>query len=136
MAVSGKVTIPVSCGELIDKITILEVKSENIKDQVKKQNIVRELAMLKELWQSLPHKSGDIETWTSQLRTVNRVLWDIEDEIRLKESRNEFDNGFIELARSVYINNDERAAIKYKINSALGSDIVEEKFYSDYAAKD
>ena len=136
MPVSGQAKIPVSYGELIDKITILEVKSENITDKIKNRNIARELAMLKDIWQSLPRESGDIETWTTQLKTVNRALWNIEDEIRLKERRKEFDDRFIELARSVYINNDERAAIKSKINAALGSDIVEVKSYSDYATKD
>ena len=124
--------VPVSVGELIDKITILEIKSERIKDEEKLENVKRELKLLRSV--RTKNKLGDanLEKHTAQLKDVNETLWDIEDRIRAKEGREDFDRGFIELARAVYINNDKRADLKREINLAVGSELVEEKSYAAY----
>ncbi len=124
--------VPVSPGELLDKITILRIKSERVRDAVKLDNIRRELALLEQTRsQSVPIGPA-LQAEEARLLQVNRELWDIEDRIREYESRQCFDAGFIELARSVYLRNDERAAIKHRINLQLGSIIVEEKSYQPY----
>ena len=123
---------PVSYGEVIDKITILEIKSERIGDPAKRANVGVELDMLNATWRESPVSRTDIAAERAQLRAVNEALWDIEDHIRLKEKAKAFDGEFIELARSVYIRNDERAAIKRAINEKLGSTLVEEKSYQSY----
>ena len=123
---------PVSYGELIDKITILEIKSARIGDQSKRANVGVELGMLNAIWAENPLSRIDISNERARLRAVNEALWDIEDHIRLKEKAKTFDAEFIELARSVYIRNDERAAVKRAINEKLGSTLVEEKSYQDY----
>ena len=125
--------VPISPGELIDKITILEIKSARMTDATKLHNVRTELTLLNETWQASGFsREADIgEEWT-QLREVNGQLWDIEDEIRDKERAGEFDARFIELARAVYVTNDERAAAKRRINTKLGSKLVEEKSYRDY----
>lgn len=123
---------PVSVGELIDKITILEIKSERIKDADKLVNIKHELKALRTVWTKNKPADVDLTTPTAQLKDVNETLWDIEDRIRAKESRGDFDQGFIEIARAVYINNDKRAQLKREINLAVGSDLVEEKSYQAY----
>ena len=128
----SQISVPVSYGELIDKITILEIKSERIGDSAKLANVRIELDLLNETWRADPASRIDIVTERSQLRAVNEALWDIEDRIRLKEKARAFDDEFVELARSVYIRNDERAAIKRVINQKLGSTLVEEKSYQDY----
>ena len=128
----SQISVPVSYGELIDKITILEIKSERIGDSAKLANVRIELDLLNETWRADPASRIDIATERSQLRAVNEALWDIEDRIRLKEKARAFDDEFVELARSVYIRNDERAAIKRVINQKLGSTLVEEKSYQDY----
>ena len=124
--------VPVSVGELIDKITILEIKSERIKDEEKLENVKRELKLLRSV--RTKNKLGDanLEKHTAQLKDGNETLWDIEDRIRAKEGREDFDRGFIELARAVYINNDKRADLKREINLAVGSELVEEKSYAAY----
>ncbi len=126
------VNIPISPGELLDKITILEIKTEQIRDEKKLQNVKKELKLLHQAWQQ--HVSGDdeISLLKQQLKKNNQHLWDIEDKIRIKESNKDFDREFIELARSVYIQNDKRAAIKREINEKLGAAIIEEKHYVDY----
>lgn len=126
---------PVSFGELIDKITILEIKSQRIDDAAKLANIRNELELLNATWGNAPASQTDISAERARLLAVNERLWDIEDEIRVKESAQEFDAAFIKLARSVYFENDERAAIKREINLKLGSQLVEEKSYKDYRAK-
>ncbi|WP_250625807.1 DUF6165 family protein [Pinirhizobacter soli] len=126
---------PVSFGELIDKITILEIKSQRIEDAGKLANVRNELELLNATWGNAPASHTDISTERARLLAVNERLWDIEDEIRVKESAQEFDAAFIKLARSVYFENDERAAIKREINLKLGSQLVEEKSYKDYRAK-
>lgn len=125
---------PVSYGELIDKITILEIKSRRIKDDAKLANIRNELELLIATWANDSASQTDIVDERAQLLEVNEALWDIEDAIRLKERAQAFDAQFIELARSVYVRNDERAAFKREINLKLGSDLVEEKSYEDYRA--
>ena len=127
--------IPMSIGELIDKITILEIKSERIQDAAKVENVNRELGLLEQTWQESTFSGHDISQQRQDLKKVNEELWEIEDNIRLKESAGAFDEEFIELARAVYITNDKRAAIKRQINEMLGSTIVEEKSYADYTRK-
>ena len=126
------IRVPVSYGELIDKITILEIKSERIGDPAKRANVGVELDLLNATWGGDPVSRTDIADERAKLRAVNEALWDIEDHIRIKEKVKAFDAKFIELARSVYIRNDERAAIKRAINEKLGSTLVEEKSYQDY----
>lgn len=127
---------PVSYGELIDKITILEIKSERISDEAKLVNVRRELELLEKTWAESPQAVHDISGERGELKKINEALWEIEDEIRLKEADADFGERFIELARSVYFTNDERAAVKRKINDRLGSEIVEEKSYADYRRKE
>lgn len=128
----SQISVPISYGELIDKITILEIKSERMRDAAKLANVRTELDLLVETWTANPASSRDIAVERDALKRVNEALWDIEDEIRLKEKAKAFDAGFIELARSVYIRNDERARVKRAINEKLGSTLVEEKSYQDY----
>lgn len=124
--------VPVSPGELIDKITILEIKSERMSDPAKLANVRTELALLTETWRSSAFANSDVSSEWSALKAINEKLWDIEDRIRDKERERAFDQEFIELARSVYVTNDERAAVKRAINVKLGSQIVEEKSYAKY----
>ena len=123
---------PVSYGELIDKLTILEIKSRRIADDAKLANVRNELDLLNATWAAHPASHTDISAERAQLRAVNQALWDIEDHIRVKEKAKAFDAEFVELARSVYFRNDERAAVKRAINEKLGSTLVEEKSYQDY----
>ncbi|MEO7066215.1 MAG: DUF6165 family protein [Rhodanobacter sp.] len=123
---------PVSYGELIDKITILEIKSRRITDADKLANVRNELELLSATWANNSASQTDISLERARLLAVNEALWDIEDKIRLKERAQEFDQAFIALARSVYVRNDERAAFKREINLKLGSELVEEKSYQDY----
>jgi len=122
--------IDISIGELIDKGTILSIKSEKFKDKEKRKNIIQEFELLKTAMEQIG--ITEESEYFKELKDVNMLLWDIEDKIRLKESRKEFDDGFIELARSVYLNNDKRSGIKRKINLKFGSEIIEEKEYVDY----
>jgi hypothetical protein len=126
------ISAPVSFGELIDKITILEIKSERMTDAAKLSNVRDELELLSALWQRDPASGTDISTERAELKRINEALWEIEDEIRLKERDRAFDARFIELARAVYHTNDKRAAVKRAINLKLGSRLVEEKSYQDY----
>lgn len=125
------INVPISPGELLDKITILEIKSRHIKDDTKLANVQTELKLLSDIWDKTS-PSSELDNLKQELRENNQALWDIEDKIRIKESNKEFDQVFIELARSVYIQNDKRAETKKKINLKLGSDIIEEKSYADY----
>src|SRR5574337_1505004 len=128
------ISTPVSFGELIDKITILEIKSEQIRDAAKLANVRAELDLLNATWAQHPASRTDILAERAELKRINQSLWDIEDEIRLKEKPQDFDARFIELARAVYFTNDKRAAVKRAINLKLGSQLVEEKSYQDYGA--
>ena len=129
---SADIRVPISPGELIDKITILEIKSVHITDAAKVANVRHELALLEATWRESLYSTGDIEAEWVALRGINQKLWDIEDRIRDKERARSFDRDFIELARAVYVTNDERAAVKRQINTKLGSKIVEEKSYAQY----
>ena len=128
------ILVPVSYGELIDKITILEIKSKQMTDPAKLANVRNELDQLNATWAAHPAAATDIADERARLLAVNETLWDIEDRIRLKEKAQAFDQVFIELARAVYFRNDERAAVKREINLKLGSQLVEEKSYQDYKA--
>jgi hypothetical protein len=125
----AELLVPISPGELIDKITILEIKSARMTDAAKLHNVRTELTLLNETWRASAFSTVDITAEWSGLRDVNAQLWDIEDRIRDKERESLFDSEFIELARAVYVTNDERAAIKRTINVKLGSVLVEEKSY-------
>jgi hypothetical protein len=128
------ISVPISYGELIDKITILEIKSAQMSDPSKLANVRAELDLLNKTWASDDASRTNIADARARLKSVNEDLWEIEDRIRLKEKARAFDIEFIELARSVYFRNDERAKIKREINLALGSKLVEEKSYQDYGA--
>jgi hypothetical protein len=128
----AELLVPVSPGELIDKITILEIKSQRMTDAAKLHNVRTELSLLSGTWQASPFSATDITVEWAGLRDVNGKLWDIEDRIRDKERDGLFDAEFIELARAVYFTNDERAALKKQINTKLGSALVEEKSYAAY----
>jgi len=126
------IEVEVSFGEFLDKIKILEIKSERIKDADKLVNINKELELLRTTWASNPKSKTDIGAELKILKSINEKLWSIEDDIRDKERNKNFDPQFIELARAVYFANDERARIKRIINEKLGSNLIEEKSYSDY----
>ena len=128
----AELLVPISPGELIDKITILEIKSQRMTDAAKLQNVRAELALLTETWEASHFSATDIGAERAGLRDLNSRLWDIEDRIRDHERERRFDAGFIELARAVYVTNDARAEIKRQINTKLGSVLVEEKSYAAY----
>ena len=126
---SSTILAPISIGELIDKITILEIKQIYMTG-IKLKNINKEMKLLKNILQD---KNLEINNdLIKNLKKVNKKLWEIEDNIRIKESNQEFDEEFIKLARSVYIENDKRASIKKEINQKYNSDLVEEKSYKNY----
>ena len=118
---------------MLDKITILEIKSVRISDQSKVLNVRKELSLLDDLWSQHVTEDEELITMRRELKTINEKLWDIEDDIRDEERNNRFAERFIELARLVYITNDKRADVKKQINLHLGSDIVEEKSYQQYS---
>ena len=126
-----KIKIPVSAGELVDKITILKIKKKNVIDQNKKENINKELDMLTDIYNEI-NNANKLDNFLKKLLEVNQKLWEIEDQIRVLERKKQFDKDFILLARSVYIENDKRFEIKNEINTFLGSAIKEEKLYEDY----
>jgi Mg2+ and Co2+ transporter CorA len=124
--------VPVSVGELLDKISILEIKLERIEDPAKRENIGRELVALCAARDAALTLDDTMEATCRALREVNEQLWDIEDAIREKERQRKFDEQFVDLARRVYRTNDERAALKRQLNELTGSTLVEEKSYTDY----
>jgi hypothetical protein len=126
------VLIPVSAGELLDKITILRIKAARMSDAQQLANVRRELSLLESTWNEIGGATTELTAEEHALQAVNERLWDIEDRIRDKEARQLFDREFIDLARAVYVTNDERAALKKRINLQLGSRLVEEKFYAPY----
>ena len=126
------ILVPLSPGELLDKIGILRIKVAHIQDATKLANVKLELSLLEQVWKDAGGSEHDVSLESRALQNVNERLWDIEDRIRDKEARQIFDRDFIELARAVYICNDERAAIKKRINQQLGSRLVEEKSYKQY----
>ena len=129
------ISVPVSVGEVVDKVTILEIKSERIADKAKVANVKAELDALRPLVSGGVFDSAEVVDLTNGLRAVNAELWDIEDDIRAEEAAGRFGERFIELARAVYVTNDRRAELKKKINLATGSQLVEEKSYEDYTGK-
>ncbi|MCP5338835.1 MAG: hypothetical protein H7A17_01280 [Sinobacteraceae bacterium] len=126
------ILVPISPGELLDKITILRIKAARMTDPARLANVRIELDLLEHIWQDSGAAAATAVADEAALQKVNEALWDIEDRIRDQEAARQFDSTFIELARAVYVTNDERAAIKKRINSALGSRLVEEKSYKPY----
>ena len=126
------ILIPISPGELLDKITILRIKAARITDPEKLANVRNELDMLDNIWSQSVNQDSTIKKLTEEVTSINEALWDIEDDIRDEEREKRFGERFIELARSVYVTNDQRANTKKKINLYLGSTIVEEKSYQEY----
>jgi len=129
---SVTINVEISPGELIDKLTILEIKLERINDEAKLKNIRLEHDTLTSALADLGSASNRLDELTGQLKAINEDLWNIEDDIRGCERTKDFGDRFIELARAVYIANDKRSAVKRDINGHLGSRIVEEKSYADY----
>ncbi len=126
------IRVPVSPGETLDKITILEIKTERINDEAKLINVRIELQLLTGIWQEAVDEDQVLVDLRRDLKGINETLWQIEDDIRDKERDREFDQRFIELARQVYITNDRRSEVKKAINAHLGSQIMEEKSYQAY----
>jgi Family of unknown function (DUF6165) len=126
------ILVPISPGELLDKMTILRIKVARIQDAGKLANVKLELSLLEQTWRDCGGAQHDVALDERALQNVNERLWDLEDRIRDKEAHQTFDREFIELARAVYQCNDERAAIKRRINLQLGSRILEEKSYKPY----
>ena len=123
------INAPISIGELVDKITILEIKKNKLQNS-KLENVLKELSFLRKLMEK--HQIEITDNLFTQLKEINLTLWNIEDQIRIKEKNKEFDNIFIELARSVYFTNDKRSEIKKRINRLSNSEITEEKSYEEY----
>jgi len=126
------ILVPVSPGELLDKITILRIKSARMSDAAKLANVRHELALLEQTWAAAVPAAASVAEEERALQSVNERLWDVEDRLRDLEAAQRFDKEFIELARAVYVTNDERAAIKKRVNARLGSKLVEEKSYRPY----
>jgi len=126
------VTIPVSWGELFDKLTILEIKKSRIDDDRKLVNISKELKALQDICKARQLPEQGLQDLVSELHQINDSLWQIEDDIRNCERNKDFSEQFINLARSVYKTNDKRAELKHQINTLLGSELVEEKSYQPY----
>ena len=124
--------IPVSWGELFDKITILQIKIENLQEKNALNNVKKEHDQLNTIYNNNFLKDEIARVLLNDLKEINQKLWDIEDKIRDKEQSKNFDKEFIELARNVYFTNDERSRIKRNINKIFGSKIIEEKLYSKY----
>ncbi len=128
----NEILIPISPGELLDKITILQIKAERIEDPAKVANVKTELDMLQQVWQEKVEDDDTIAALAAELKSINEALWEIEDDIRDEERNRRFGDRFIELARAVYVTNDRRADAKKRVNLHLNSSIVEEKSYQDY----
>lgn len=127
-----KIKTQISAGELLDKISILKIKSKKIKDEKKLANVLLELELLLGILEKELHSYKESSHRLNDLIKVNSLLWEIEDDIREKEKKGEFDEEFIKLARSVYYTNDKRFEIKNLINNESGSELKEEKSYEDY----
>src|SRR5262249_24746604 len=132
MPASTNPSVPVSWGELIDKVTILEIKEVRLSSPQAVANVKLELAALSEAGQRATAEAGLLDL-KRELKAINETLWEIEDRIRAKEAAKSFDQEFIELARSVYMNNDKRGSLKRQINILLNSEFVEEKQYTHYS---
>jgi len=129
---SKKILSEISAGELLDKISILEIKLEKIKDKADQEEINKEYKILKEVQNSSLEVTEKLKTLFKEIKEVNLNLWNIEDELRICEKNKDFGQSFIKLARDVYLNNDKRSKIKSEINKILGSNIKEIKQYVDY----
>ena len=129
---SKKILLETSAGELLDKISILEIKLEKVKDKDSKEEIKKEYKILKEIQNSSIDLTGKIKDLFQSVKNINIELWNIEDKLRIHEKNKDFSKNFVELARGVYLNNDRRAKIKSEINEMLGSNIREIKQYADY----
>ena len=127
-----KINVPISLGELLDKISILEIKNEKIKDENKLNNITKELISLKKTLELLDLNNKELKPLYDKLKEINLKLWNVEDDIRILEKEGKFEEKFIQLARNVYITNDQRFEIKNQINISFNSDFVEEKSYEEY----
>ena len=126
------ILVEVAPGEMIDKITILKIKSERIRDKQQLLNVENELSILSEKLEKEIPSSSELDALITELKAVNEALWGIEDDIRDCEKNRDFTANFTDLARSVYITNDKRANLKRQINILLGSEIIEEKSYKPY----
>ncbi len=131
-SISVEVSVEVSPGELIDKITILEIKLERIEDEDKLKNVKLEWETLTRARDEAIEATPELEKLTADLKESNERLWEIEDDIRQCERDKDFGDRFVELARAVYVNNDQRSRLKREINKLLGSRLIEEKFYAAY----
>ena len=129
---SKKILSEISAGELVDKISILEIKREKVKDKTNQAEIEKEYKILKEVQNSNIEMTEKLETLFKEIKQVNLDLWNVEDKLRVREKNKNFGQAFIELARNVYLNNDKRSKIKSEINKILGSNIKEIKQYVDY----
>ena len=130
--IKNEILIPISVGELIDKISILKIKKKKILNKAKQTNIIKELNFLEKIYKSNFTKNKKIKLYEKELIKINKNLWEIEDQIRNCESKKDFNEIFINLARAVYLNNDKRSIVKKKINLLTKSNIVEEKLYKSY----
>jgi len=124
--------VPISWGELVDKITILEIKAEMLSAETARENVKRELVRLAAIWEPVEREHREVAPLKGSLKRVNETMWQIEDDIREKEAQKCFDDEFIAFARAIYRTNDERSRIKRQINTLLKSEIIEEKQYSAY----
>ena len=127
-----KILSEISIGELLDKISILEIKMEKIKDSAKREEVKKEYDILKKIQSNSIEITGELKKLFDSLKKVNSIMWDIEDKVRICEKNKDFGEKFIELARGVYFNNDKRSRIKLEINKKLNSNLVEVKEYVDY----
>ena len=130
--IKNEILVPISIGELIDKISILKIKKKKILNKNKSKNINKELNFLEKIYRSNFKHNKKLKLYEKQLVKINKTLWEIEDQIRNLESKKDFNKTFIKLARSVYISNDKRSHIKKKINLLTQSDVIEEKSYKSY----
>jgi len=128
--------VPISPGELLDKITILQIKSERIDDERKLANVRQELRILEDVWAASVDDDDVLAALRTELRTLNETLWEIEDHIREEERTASFGARFVELARAVYLTNDRRSRAKRSVNLHLGSELFEEKSYSDQESEE
>jgi Family of unknown function (DUF6165) len=126
-------SVRISWGELLDRVTILEIKGSRLRSAGAAANVARELAMLQASAAEAYRNNPDLAPLKKELTAVNELLWDVEDKIRAKEAAKQFDPEFIELARAVYINNDKRAELKRQINRLMNSELIEEKQYTAYS---
>ena len=127
-------TVEISWGELIDKITILEIKEQRLTSPAAVANVRKELAALNSAVSALNPVPAELGALKQDLKSINEALWDIENRTRAKEAAKSFDQQFVELTRSVYLNNDKRALIKRRINELLNSELIEEKQYTSYSS--